>query len=122
MPVRVQAGLCEKLAKDVVPAEMSSTTAEHLAHALCTLSVTSSGQSELPHKALKAAVSAALVCVCVCVFVCVCVCMCMYVCACVCVPARVCVQHLCFASRSKPRFSFGCVPVAVAVVTLQPKA
>ena len=87
MPVRVQAGLCEKLAKDVVPAEMSSTTAEHLAHALRTLSVTSSGQSELPHKALKAAVSAALVCVIVCVCVCVfgCGCVRVWVCACVCV-------------------------------------
>ena len=98
MPVRVQAGLCEKLAKDVVPAEMSSTTAEHLAHALRTLSVTSSGQSELPHKALKAAVSAALVCVIVCVCVCVrvwvcagvCVCLCVCVCVCVCPRARAC--------------------------------
>jgi hypothetical protein len=85
MPVREQAGLCEKLAKDVVPAEMSSTTAEHLAHALHTLSVTSSGQSELPHKALKAAVSAALVCVCVCVWG-------GYLCASVCVRARQCVR------------------------------
>lgn len=52
--------LCDKIAKELVPPEMSSSAAERLALALLELALPPSGESELPLSALKAAVGAAL--------------------------------------------------------------
>ena len=52
--------LCDKIAQEVAPNEMTCSAAERLARALLDLAVPPSGESELPLAALKAGVGAAL--------------------------------------------------------------
>jgi len=52
--------LCDRMAKVLIPTEMSNSGAERLANALVSLARPPSGHSELPHAALKAGVGAVL--------------------------------------------------------------
>jgi hypothetical protein len=52
--------LCDRMAKVLIPTEMSNSGAERLANALVSLTRPPSGHSELPHAALKAGVGAVL--------------------------------------------------------------